>query len=84
MGSSAASEAGRTPARMAPRILSRPAPPAAASRCPTFDFTEPTGRSALAANTRAMLRTSTASPTGVPVAWHSTSDTVSGATPASS
>ncbi len=29
-----------------------------------------------------MLRTSTASPTGVPVAWHSTSETVSGATPA--
>ncbi|SCE13658.1 hypothetical protein GA0115252_13201, partial [Streptomyces sp. DfronAA-171] len=28
-----------------------------------------------------MLRASTASPTGVPVAWHSTSDTDSGADP---
>ncbi len=68
IGSSALSEGGRTWARMAPSTLSSPAPPAAVSRCPILDFTEPTGRSSQSANTRAMLLASTVSPTGVPVA----------------
>lgn len=49
-----------------------------------MDFAEPMGTSSAAPKTRAMPRASTASPTGVPVAWHSTSDTDSGATPATS
>ena len=39
------------------------------------------GRSSRSVNTRAMLRASTASPTCVPVAWHSTRDTVLGREP---
>lgn len=83
-GRRAPSVAGRTPARIAPSTFSRPATPAEASRCPMFDFAEPIGTSSEAPKTRAMPRASTASPTGVPVAWHSTSDTDSGATPATS
>ncbi|SCF61410.1 hypothetical protein GA0115254_107216 [Streptomyces sp. Ncost-T10-10d] len=83
-GRFAPSVAGRTPARSAPSTFSSPATPAEASRCPTFDFTEPMGTSSPVPKTWAMPRASTASPTGVPVAWHSTSDTVSGAMPAES
>lgn len=76
--------AGRTPAPSAPSTLSSPVIPAEASRCPTLAFTEPIGTSPPAPKTAAMARASTASPTGVPVAWHSTSPTDSGATPAPS
>ena len=62
------------------------APPAPVSRCPTFDFTVPnTQRCGLPVSSRHSvwrLSSSTPSPTGVPVAWHSMRSTSPGRQPA--
>src|SRR5512132_2523178 len=67
------------PALNDPRILIRPAPPAAVMRWPRLDLGEPVGTSLHPAKASARLRISVASPTGVPVAWHSTKPTSEGA-----
>ena len=62
---------GITPARIESRTLMTPATPAAASRCPTFVFTDPisSGRSVVRAlaYTAAAARSSIGSPSSVPV-----------------
>ncbi len=64
---------GRTPRPMARRTFMSPAAPAPVRRWPTLDLTEPTtqGEDAPALSSR-RERISSPSPTGVPVAWHST------------
>jgi hypothetical protein len=73
---------GRTPAFMAASTFSSAAMPATVIRCPRFDFTDPIGTSRQPANIAALLRISVASPTAVPVAWHSSSETSDGCRPA--
>jgi hypothetical protein len=69
---------GRRPAANAPNTLIIAATPATVTRCPRFDLSDPIGSSSHPANTSIIDRTSVASPTGVPVAWHSISDTSEG------
>ncbi len=77
---------GNTPRSMASRVLIKLAPPAAVSRWPMLAFTAPSthwpGRLATPRQSSARLANSTASPTGVPVAWHSIKSTWSGDQPA--
>jgi hypothetical protein len=70
---------GTTPSRTASTAFTRPTTPAAASRLPTFAFTEPSThapspwpRGLLPAKARRIASTSIASPTGVPLPWVST------------
>jgi hypothetical protein len=72
---------GSVPLCSANSALVTAAAPAAVSRCPTVDFTEPiTPRPAPPNPSHKVFRlaNSTASPTGVPVAWHSTISTSEG------
>jgi hypothetical protein len=66
--------------------LRRPATPAAASRWPTFVFTEPRAqkprRFVVRRNAFVSAATSAGSPSAVPVPWASTMPIVSGSTPA--
>ena len=73
---------GRVAARIASITLIMPAAPAAVIKCPRFDFNEAIGRFLTSLNTAALLRISVASPTEVPVAWHSSNDTAAGSKPA--
>ena len=81
-GCSTGREGGRVPVRIAPSTLSRPATPATVIRWPRFDFNEPMGRSATSPKISAELAISMASPTGVPVAWHSSREMSLGFRPA--
>ena len=66
---------GMTPRRMASRTLITPATPAAASRCPTFVFTDPISRGSPGSRpspyTAPAASTSIGSPSSVPVPWAS-------------
>ncbi len=66
--------------------LMTPATPAAASRCPTFDFTDPMAqnplRSVFRRNASVSADTSTGSPSRVAVPWASTWPIEDGSTPA--
>jgi hypothetical protein len=77
---------GISPCRRAWTALISPATPAAASRCPTFVFTEPRAQKARSRvairNALVSARTSMGSPTGVPVPCASTYVMVRGSTPA--
>lgn len=68
--------AGTTPCFMESSTLIRPVTPAAASVCPTLDFTDPSRqnpvRFVLSRNARVSAATSIGSPTGVPVPCAST------------
>ena len=73
---------GRCLARIASISLIIPAAPAAVIKCPRLDFSDAIGRLLTSLNTAALLRISVASPTLVPVAWHSSNDTSAGSKPA--
>ena len=77
---------GRQSCCKASSVLISPALPAAVSRCPIFDLTALSthwpSRQSVPCHKRARLSNSTASPTGVPVAWHSIRSTRSGDQPA--
>ncbi len=79
---------GRVRCFSAIRTLSRPAAPAAVSAWPMFALTEPIthwpARQPASPQSALRLATSTASPRGVPVAWHSIRSTSSGRQPACS
>ena len=71
---------------MASRILASAAAPAPVSKCPTVDLTEPIAHCPAAQpespQSARKLSNSTASPTGVPVAWHSITSAAVGFHPA--
>ena len=86
-GSGLAEAGGMTPWASAERALERPGVPAAVSRWPTTPLTDPRAhRPAGPSSPRQSswrLSNSMASPTGVPVAWHSIQSTMPGDQPAS-
>jgi hypothetical protein len=77
---------GRTLLANARSTLATAAAPAPVRRCPTVDFTDPIvhcpGTQPSAPHSSRRLSNSTASPTGVPVAWHSIRSTSAGRHPA--
>ena len=85
-GRSKLATGGSVPCCIASSVLMRPALPAAVSRWPMFDLTALSThwplRQSPPCHRRDKLANSTASPTGVPVAWHSIKSTMSGVQPA--
>ena len=74
---------GSSPCAIACSTFVSPAMPAAVSRCPTLLFTEPmTARDDAPSHIVDRLLSSTPSPRGVPVPWHSTNCTSAGDQPA--
>ena len=73
---------GRWPACMASSNLIKPAAPAVVIKWPRLDLSEPIGTGFAPAKTVPVLANSVASPTGVPVAWHSSKPMRSGPNPA--